>query len=254
MSAVVGAAGIGEEIVNLISTSFAQQAANAQAQAEIAQIAPTANSILGIIFAGGPGVPAAGSTYTPPAESGAGGNAPGATGQPQTVPYGTDILTERAKAANLQQVAYEQQSLEQILTLKEQELTVEGTITASAAARGVKAGAGTAGVQLATQKQLGAGVIGTAVSQQALLDKSQTEANLASYNAGLYNLSNQTAGIKQQLQETESNLWLSSLTSTVQWGTSALQRFWTPGGEPAAAGGWQTGTDYAGGPTSEMGW
>jgi len=227
------AAGVGLAATG-VGALAAQASAQATAQQDINQVSP-----------GGGGVPTAGSPYNPPAQSGAGGNAPGGTG-PQTVPYGTDILAERAQAANLAQVAYEQQSLEQILTLKEQELTAEGAITASSAARGVKAGAGTAGIQLATQKQLGAAVVGTAVSQQALLDKSQTESNLAAYNAGLYNLSNETLGINQQLSTEESNLWLSTLTSTVQWGTSALNRFWTPGqaNGGAAAGGWETGTSY----------
>jgi hypothetical protein len=219
---------------NLVAANEASQVAQKQAAEQLGQVAP-----------GGQGVPTAGSTTTLPDVSAAGGNAPGGTG-PQTVPYGTDIIQERARAANLAQVAYEQQSLEQILGLKEQELSAEGSISASFAARGIKTGQGTAGIKLATQKQAGEHIIGAAETQQTLLDKSQVEMNLASYNAGLLNLSNQTLGINQQLQTTESNIWLSQFTSTVQWGTAAISKFWNPtsamGGAVGASGGssWET--------------
>jgi hypothetical protein len=208
----------GATIVQSVAGGKASVDAASEAKQNINQISPTG------------GVPTSGSPYTPPAVSGAGGNAPGGTG-PQTVPYGTDVLQEKADAANLQQVAYEQQSLEQILNLKEQELTTEGAITSGQASRGVKAGEGTAGIQLATQKQLGQGVIGSAVSQQAIGDKAQSEASLASWNAGLLGLSNETLGINQNLQTEQSDLWLGSLTSMIGYASSALSRFWTPSGD-----------------------
>ena len=230
-SLALSAAGAGT-----IVTSIAGGAATVQAEEEAKQ---NTNQL----SQGGKPPGPSGTSYTVPPQSAASTNAPGGSGK-VTVPFGTDIIQEKADAANLQQVAYEQQALSQILTLKESELTAEGTISAGQATRGVKAGGGTAASQLAIQRGVGGSAIGEAVTQEALGDKVQSEQNLASFNAGLYNLSNEALGINQQLDTTVSNLWLSSLTSMVQGATSAINQFVPKQAaatqQAAATGNWQS--------------
>ena len=203
--AVAGASLAASGVTNLISNQQAQS----QAQAEQNQVSTT-------------NVPTSGQPYTPGPTPTAGGNAPGGAGT-QYIPNEQDVINERADAANLSQVSYEQQGLTSIMGLKEQEQRQESAIQASAAARGLKL-EGSPLYQLNAQKRAGATAIGSAISEFQASDKAQQMSTLASYNSGLLNMSNQNLSIQTDL----SNQWLSSFASSINTASSFLGKFWNP--------------------------
>ncbi len=167
-------------------------------------------------------VPTAGGQYTNTGQNSAQGNTPGATGT-VTVPDEQTVVNERADAANLAQVSYEEQGLTSIENLKVQEQQQEGAIVAGAAARGLKL-SGSPLYQLNAQKEAGATAIGSAETQFSLGDRAQSEQTLAGFNAGVLNMSNQDLAIQTDL----SNQWLSSFTNLINTASSFLGKFWNP--------------------------
>jgi hypothetical protein len=154
---------------------------------------------------------------------GAGGNTPGATSGTSMVPNEMDVINERSDAANLSQIAYEEQGLSSIQNLQLQEAKQESSIIAGAATRGLKL-EGSPLYQLNAQKQAGATAISGAETAFNLGDKAQRESNLASYNSGLLNMSNSQLQINTDL----SNMWLQSFTNVINNTTSFLGKFWNP--------------------------
>ena len=171
-----------------------------------------------------PVAPAGGQTNlsgggTPAAEQ----NAPGATSGTATTPNALEVLNERADASNLAQIAYEEQGLSSIEGLKLQEQKAESGIIAGTASRGLKL-EGSPLYQLNAQKEAGATAIGQAESQFALGDKAQRGQTLASYNAGLLNLSDTSLQIQTDL----SNMWLGTFTNLINASSSFISKFWNP--------------------------
>ena len=207
---------------NLYSTNVASQAA----ETDTHQIAPNP-------------VPTAGGQYTNTGQNSAQGNTPGATGT-VTVPDEQTVVNERADAANLAQVTYEEQGLTSIENLKVQEQQQEGAIVAGAAARGLKL-SGSPLYQLNAQKEAGATAIGSAETQFSLGDRAQSEQTLAGFNAGVLNMSNQDLAIQTDL----SNQWLSSFTNLINTASSFLGKFWNPAQTMQSTGNnWNTNSAY----------
>ena len=184
-------------------------------------------------------VPTAGGQYTNTGQNSAQGNTPGATGT-VTVPDEQTVVNERADAANLAQVSYEEQGLTSIENLKVQEQQQEGAIVAGAAARGLKL-SGSPLYQLNAQKEAGATAIGSAETQFSLGDRAQSEQTLAGFNAGVFNMSNQNLAIQTDL----SNQWLSSFTNLINTASSFLGKFWNPAQTMQSTGNnWNTNSAY----------
>jgi hypothetical protein len=175
---------------------------------------------------GGTGAAATGATP----QEGGGGNAPGAPSA--IVPTQREVYQEQAQAANLAQASYENQALSQILGMKVQEQTAESSIMASAAARGLRL-TGSPLAQLATQKQRGEQAIGLAESSFKATDTAQSLSNQATWNQQILNL----AEANFQIQANQTNQWLSSWASVVNYGTSLIKNFWTPSVTPPSSSG-----------------
>jgi hypothetical protein len=205
-SLAISAMGLG----NLVKDTIAEQ----QANADKAQVSPNP-------------VPGSGGNYNLPGPTagggGASGNAPGATTGTAVIPDEQAVINERADAANLSQVTYETQGLSSITGLMLQERRQESGIVAGAAARGLRL-EGSPLYQLHAQQMAGASAIGAAKQEFALGDTAQRTSNLASYNAGLLNMSDKTLSIQTDL----SNQWLSSFTNLVNLGSSFIGKFWNP--------------------------
>ena len=215
---------------NFYSTNLAAQ----EAETDTHQIAPNP-------------VPTAGGQYTNTGQNSAQGNTPGATGT-VTVPDEQTVVNERADAANLAQVTYEEQGLTSIENLKVQEQQQEGAIVAGAAARGLKL-SGSPLYQLNAQKEAGATAIGSAETQFSLGDRAQSEQTLAGFNAGVLNMSNQDLAIQTDL----SNQWLSSFTNLINTASSFLGKFWNPAQTMQSTGNnWNTNSAYDPGYTPYM--
>ena len=203
-SLLISAAGAGDIAKNYA----AQQAAKAaQAQSSNNPVPPAG----GTYSLSGAGTPAAG------------GNDPGATSGTATVGNEQEVINERADAANLAQISYENQGLTSIENLKLQEAQQESSIRAGAAARGLKL-EGSPLYQLNAQMEAGATAIGSAETQFTLGDKAQQESTLASYNSGLLNMSNSDLSIQTDL----SNQWLQSFTNVINTASSFIGKFWNP--------------------------
>ena len=192
-----------------VGTLIQAAASERQAKAEAGQLSTTS-------------VPPAGQPYTPGPTEKAGGNTPGGGGT-QYIPNAQDVIDERADAANLALVAYEQQGLTSIMNLKLQEKQQESGISFGAAARGLKL-EGSPLYQMVSQKSAGERAIGGAETQYRLGEKAQQVSNLASYNAGLLSMSNTNLNIQTNLQ----NEWLASLSDLINMSSSFLGRFWNP--------------------------
>ena len=144
-----------------------------------------------------------------------------------TVASEEDIVKEKMVSQQEQEAAYENQALQQILDLKTQEMATEGTMIATAAARGVKINSGTAARQLSIQQQKGSNVIGNAEQQVGIGIAGQKQDRLITENTGLLNMSNSQLGITQTYQTDMSNMWLNSLSGLMDTATASL-KLWNP--------------------------